>query len=256
MSSASIPTTFSFAVEDSSPPLPPPLEVRLLDLSGNQLADSPFFCPSAPAEQVPAGLLQPGDYELHIVNPRPSTRYGITVPAGVTFVAVDDIATAAVWKAAYREYFVVPDNTPLVRFFSAGESTFTIRDPSGATIVNQPIHLGNNIYQIATATAGTWSMNIAGPTNLRFLNIPQVIGFAPTIQVNPVPGGIIPCTTTADCSNGQSAAPTTAPNSAAQRPTTSAGCRRAARTSSPRPPVPFSVAVRNVPRQPLPQRRA
>lgn len=190
---------FNIAVEDASPSTPAPLQVQLLGMDGGQLI-APFNLPLGATNAVSAGTLQPGDYELHIVNPPPSTRYKITSPANVKLVAVDSFELGSVWLASYREYFSVPMNTSSVRFHSSnGSATFAIYDQTGAEVAGQPVSLGNNLFEVQNTTSGTWGINVKGASLLRFLNVPQVAGFEPGTQATPTPSGGAPCTSVDQC---------------------------------------------------------
>ncbi|MES1188162.1 MAG: SpvB/TcaC N-terminal domain-containing protein, partial [Myxococcales bacterium] len=194
--------SFNIAVEDASLPSAT-LSVKLLDSSGGNLWTGSL--PVGATNPVSAGLLQPGDYELHVKNPNGTTRYLITVPAGITFASVDDVRLGNIWLARYRQYFTVSAGAPPIRFFADGSGAiFTIYKPDG-TSIGQPTALGHNLYDIPNpgAVYGTWAMNVKGTTNVRFLNVPQVIGWNPTFQASLPPAGIIQCTTTADCPTGQ-----------------------------------------------------
>lgn len=194
--------TFTIKFEDglASPPM---TEVRLLAWDGTALPGSPLSLPVG-ENSVSAGLLQPGDYLLEIPSPASTTRYLITVPAGVPFVSLDGFNNGNVWLAHYRDYFYVPNGTTAVRFGSSNaNSIFTIYDGSGVLVAGQPVPLGNGVFEIQNTTAGTWAMNVQGSTNVRFLNLTQAIGFHPTIQALPQASPPHTCVSSADCSGDQ-----------------------------------------------------
>jgi hypothetical protein len=60
--------------------------------------------------------------------------------------------------------------------------------------------LGSNAIQ--STTPGPWALNVKNQTNLRFLNVPQVIGYAPGIQAQTLPSLPDACSSNADCSGG------------------------------------------------------
>jgi hypothetical protein len=70
-------------------------------------------------------------------------------------------------------------------------------------LVSQPVPLGNGVYEIQTATSGTWSLNVknsSNSANLRFLNVPQIFGYYPSIQAQTLPPLPDACSSSADCS--------------------------------------------------------
>lgn len=195
---------FILAIEDSLAPPRPPSEVRLQNLDGSQLPGSPFLLPLGLTNEVSAGPLQPGDYELFIPGPTSTMRYVITAPAGVPFVSVDGFNTGNVWLASNRNFFYVPPGTTSVRFAaSSPASVFVIYNPNGTVVANQPVALGNNVYEIQGTTTGTWAMNVKGQSTIRMLNLTQAIGFSSTIKTLPQASPPFGCTSNASCSGGQ-----------------------------------------------------
>lgn len=201
VSSPTAPNVFTFTLESTT--APPPFEVRLQKLDGTHVGASPYT-PAVGDTVMDAGLLPVGDYEFWVVNPSTTPRYKITVPAGVTFAAVDGFNVGNVWLASYRDYFYVPSGVGTVRFGAPVPATiYKVYDPLGALVAGQPPAGTNNVYAIATPTNGTWSMNIQGATNIRFLNIPQVIGLTPGITAVPLPSAPFTCTSSATCGAGE-----------------------------------------------------
>lgn len=195
---------FILAIEDSLAPPRPPSEVRLQNLDGSQLPGSPFLLPLGLTNEVSAGPLQPGDYELYIPSPASTMRYVITAPAGVPFVSVDGFNTGNVWLASNRNFFYVPPGTTSVRFAaSSPASVFVIYNPNGTVVANQPVALGNSVYEIQGTTPGTWAMNVKGQSVIRMLNLTQAIGFSSTIKAAPQASPPFTCTSNANCPSNQ-----------------------------------------------------
>jgi hypothetical protein len=189
---------FNIVVENSA--LQEPLAVWVQKLNGEHLPNSPFRLMPTATYPLDVGVLEPGDYELRIPTPNTSTRYKIVTPAGVPLISVDGFLTGNVWLASYRDYFYVPPGVSNVRFASPTPSSiFVIYDPSGTAVANQPVSLGNGVYEIQNTTPGTWAMNVKGATSIRFVNIVQHIGFEPGIQATPLPSPPYSCTSNANC---------------------------------------------------------
>jgi hypothetical protein len=177
-----------------------PLAVWMQKLNGEHLPNSPFSLAPTATYPLDVGVLAPGDYELRIPTPNTATRYKIVTPAGVPMISVDGFFTGNVWLASYRDYFYVPAGTSSVRFASpTPSSVFVIYNPSGGVVANQPVSLGNGVYEIQNTTPGTWAMNVKGATNIRFVNLVQHIGFDPGIQATPLPSPPFTCTSNANC---------------------------------------------------------
>lgn len=194
VSSPSVQSIFTFTLETAPNP---PFEVRVQKLDGTHVGASPYV-PVVGDNVIDAGFLPVGDYEFWIVNPPGSPRFRITLPAGVSFAAVDGYTVPNVWLASYREHFYVPPGTTSVRFGASIPSTYTVYNPSGV-VQAAPAVLGNNVYEIVTPVSGTWAMNVQGTTHLRFLNVPQVLGLTPGITAVPLTGPPFTCTSNAEC---------------------------------------------------------
>jgi hypothetical protein len=189
---------FNIVVENSA--ISTPLEVWVQRLNGEHLPNSPFSLAPTATYPLDVGVLAPGDYELRIPTPAPTTRYQVVTPAGVPLISVDGFNSGNVWLASYRDYFYVPAGVSTVRFASPTPSSiFVIYDPSGTAVANQPVSLGNGVYEIQNTTPGTWAMNVKGATSIRFLNIVQHIGFDPGIEATPLPSPPYSCTSNANC---------------------------------------------------------
>lgn len=115
-------------------------------------------------------------------------------------MSVDGLNSGSIWLAAYRDYFYIPPGTSSVRFAGATTSTYKVYDALGALVSGQPVLLGNGVYEIQSTTPGTWALNVKNQTNLRFLNVPQVFGYHPSIRAQTLPSLPDPCTSSADCS--------------------------------------------------------
>jgi hypothetical protein len=201
VSSPTVQNAFTFTLENTS--TPPPFEVRLQRLDGTHLGASPYT-PALGDNVLDAGLLPVGDYEFWVTNPGATPRYKITIPAGISFAAVDGFNVGNVWFPGYRDYFYVPPGTTSVRFGAPVPTTiFKVYDPTGTLQSSVPVPLGNNVYEFATPTSGTWALNVQGATNLRFLNIPQVVGMTAGITATPLPSPPFGCTSSASCGAGE-----------------------------------------------------
>jgi hypothetical protein len=201
LTSSSSPT-FTFAVEDATVPTPSETVVHLLNANGDQLGESPFKIAPQTTRQLNVGTLPPGDYEFYVATPPTTSRYVITQPAGVSFASVDGLNISTAWLASYRDYFYVPPGTASVRFAGPSTATYSVYNDLGA-LVSQPVPLGNGVYEIQTATSGTWSLNVknsSNSANLRFLNVPQIFGYYPSIQAQTLPPLPDACSSSADCS--------------------------------------------------------
>jgi len=168
---------------------PPPLEVDLLDKDGAHLPGSPFSLASNASYPISAGLLPAGDYELHVKNPTLDSAYAVTVPAGVPFVSVDGYGLGNVWLPSYLAYFNVPAGVSSVRFAAKPAGTpITVYGPSGV-VANQPVALGNNVYEIQNTTPGLWALNLRGEywSDIRLLNVPQIISFDARLLMSVAP---------------------------------------------------------------------
>lgn len=177
------------------------LNVQTLD--GVDVPGSPMSLGVA-SNQVNVGSLAAGDYLLDVVSHPSTWRYQVTAPVGVPLVSVDGFNSGNVWLATYRDYFYVRPGLSSVRFASTSATAiFTIYNPSGAAVAGQPVALGNNVYEVTTPTSGTWAMNIKGATIVRFLNSPQIMGFASSIQSTPLAGPPYACTSNANCPTNQ-----------------------------------------------------
>jgi hypothetical protein len=205
LASSSSPT-FSFAVEDSTMPPPAATVVHLLSLNGDQLPGSPFSVAPQTTASLNVGTLPPGDYEFYVATPPSSSRYLITQPAGVWFASVDGLNISTLWLAQYRNYFYIPPGTSTVRFAGPSTATYSVYNGLGTLVSGQPVALGNGVYEIQSTTPGTWALNVKSSTNsanLRFLNVPQIFGYAPGIQAQTLPSLPDACSSSADCSGDQ-----------------------------------------------------
>lgn len=205
---------FAFYLDEESSPQfffkaegenPPGFIVSLLDANGNHLGGTPREINPSVNEPLSAGApLAPGYYELHVKNQNIYNRYYITVPPNVPFVSVDGYGLGNVFFPSYRGWFTVPAGVTSVRFAAKPGST-PITVYNGTTLVSgQPTSLGNNIFEIATPTPGMWAINMKGEywSDIRLLNLPQIISFNQNLHMTVAPSGPVHCTTNADCTGG------------------------------------------------------
>lgn len=187
---------------------PPPIVVRMLTSTGADVPGSPFnLTPGVGYQVTPTQQLPAGDYELHVTNPVLTSAYSVTVPPHIPFVSVDGYGLGNVWLATYKAYFTVPPGTTSVRFAAkpAVNSNITIYNAAGGIAPSQLTSLGSNVYEIANTTPGVWAINLKGDywSDIRLLNVPQIIAFDPALLENVSSSGPKLCTTNADCSGGE-----------------------------------------------------